>query len=97
MQTLHLSEKRPRQNGISCRRTFYALGLAAVFAGSVLLFFSQTIRLSISTSSAHYGFFRIPVFLYPYEIQKGSWVLFTLNSPQRTGVFQSRYSLCQTD
>lgn len=77
MQTSHLSEIRPRQNGISCRRAFYALGLAAVFAGSVLLFFSQTIRLSISTSSAHYGFFRIPVFLYPYEIQKGSWVLFT--------------------
>ena len=51
--------------------------IAAFLAGTILAILSQTIVFSISTSSPHYGFFRLPVFLHTDKLQKGSWVLFT--------------------
>lgn len=59
------------------RRLGWSLLIAALLAGTILAILSQTIVFSISTSSPHYGFFRLPLFLHTDKLQKGSWVLFT--------------------
>lgn len=61
----------------ACRRLGWSLLIAALLAGTILVIVSQTIVFSVSTSSPHYGFFRLPLFLHTDKLRKGSWVLFT--------------------